>query len=106
MRSLLVLAWLVAGCGPAEPCAGWRDTLDGDGGLQLTQAEHGGAWGQVACFQCHQAWTIHPPDCVEDGWIDHVDEAVDYDDAYSCTACHGMNGTAEDDWVDTTTSAS
>jgi hypothetical protein len=106
VRPLLLSALLVAGCGPSEPCAGWHSTLAGDAGLQLTQAEHGVAWGQTACFQCHQAWSIHPPDCVEAGWIDPIDQAVDYDDPHTCTSCHGMNGTDDDDWVDATSSAS
>ncbi len=106
MRALLLVVALAVGCGPADPCAGWNDSLEGDGGLQLTEAEHGVAWGQTACFQCHQAWTIHPPDCVADGTLEYIDELVDFEDSYSCTGCHGMNGTAEDDWVDTTSSAS
>jgi hypothetical protein len=106
VRALVLLALVAAGCGPAEPCAGWHDTLGGDAGLLLTQAEHGLAWGQTACFQCHQAWTIHPAECVDEAWLDHLDEAVDFEDSHSCTGCHGMNGTTEDDWVDTTSSAS
>ena len=103
---LALLLAALAACGPAEPCAGWRDTLDGDGGLQLTESEHGLAWGQTQCFQCHQAWTIHPVDCVEDGWLDSIDAAVDEEDPHGCTGCHGMNGTSDDDWVDATSSAS
>jgi hypothetical protein len=106
VRLALLLATLLTGCGPAEPCAGWHDALDGDAGLQLTAAEHGPGWGETACFLCHQAWTIHPPECLEDGWLEHLDEAVDYDDTESCTSCHGANGTRDEDWVDTTTSAS
>ncbi len=106
MRALLAALVLAAGCGPADPCASWHDTLEGDGGLQLTQAEHGVAWGQTACFQCHQAWTIHPPDCLEDGWLDPIDASVELEDSYSCTGCHGMNGTSDEDWVDTTSGAS
>ncbi len=106
MRALLLLALLTAGCGPADPCAGWHDSLDGDQGLTVTQDEHGPGWGQTACFQCHQAWTIHPPDCLEDGWIDMIDDMADVDDTHSCTSCHGDNGTSDDDWVDTTASAS
>lgn len=106
MRWALVAALLAAGCGPVDPCAGWNDSLSGDGGLILTASEHGSAWGQSACFQCHQAWRIHPPDCVGDGWLDHIDEAVDLDDSFSCTSCHGMNGTADEDWVDATSGAS
>ncbi len=107
MRAMAVLALLqLAGCGPADPCAGWHDTLEGDQGLALTQAEHGPGWGRATCFQCHQAWTIHPPDCLAEGWLDAIDAASDPEDPYSCTGCHGMNGTDDDDWVDTTTSAS
>ncbi len=97
---------LAAGCGPADPCQGWHDTLEGDAGLQLTQAEHGAAWGQTACFQCHQAWTIHPSGCVEEGWLETLEQAVDYEDPYGCTGCHGMNGTEDADWVDGTSGAS
>ncbi len=106
MSALLLALLLAAGCGSADPCLGWHHSLDGDAGLQLTAAEHGGAWGQTACFQCHQAWTIHPPSCVEDGWMEHIDEAVDYEDNISCTSCHGMNGTTDEDWVDGTSGAS
>lgn len=104
-RALSLAALLAAGCGPAEPCVGWHDTLDGASGLVVTEAEHGPGWGQTECFQCHQIWAIHPADCVEEGWLDLIDQAVDPDDTHSCTSCHGMNGTEGDDWMDTTSGA-
>ena len=100
-RWLLVGLWLV-GCGPSDPCAGWHDALEGDDGLDLTADEHGPGWGQTECFQCHQAWNIHPVDCIDDSWIPFIDETTDVEDTLSCTACHGMNGTSSEDWVDTT----
>jgi len=106
VRLLPALLLILAGCGSTEPCAGWNDTLEGDGGLQLTADEHGPGWGQTACFQCHQAWLIHPADCVEDGWLDHIDQTVVLEDGQSCTGCHGMNGTSDEDWVDATSGAS
>ncbi len=97
---------LLAGCAPAEPCSGWLDATEGDAGLVLTADEHGPGWEETACFQCHQAWNIHPVDCVDEVWLGMIDSVVDEEDTLSCTGCHGMNGTTDQDWVVATTGAS
>ena len=106
MALLLLAALLVPGCDLRDPCTYRHDALDGDEGLHLTQAEHVIGWGHTDCMVCHQAWQIHPVECIDECWVDMIQRNADVGDTYSCTACHGDNGNDEGDWMDTTSSAS
>lgn len=92
--SLLLL--LLACGGPADPCADRRDLAASPAGLDLTAEEHPTGWGHADCFLCHQRWTVHVEDCIDGVAVD-VD-ALEVETVEGCVACHGANGVAE--WQD------
>ncbi len=94
VRMLLVLVVLVAGCDEVAPCDGRGDMVEGDAGLVVTEAEHGSAWGEDACFGCHAAPVLHRTGCTAGVDLSAVREAVAADGPGSCARCHGDNGVA------------
>ncbi len=88
---MLVLALhLLLGCGQ-DPCPD-GSMLDGEQGLVVTAAEHGGAYGVADCDACHARVTLHRTGCTPDVDLEAIQDMVDADGLESCSVCHGDNG--------------
>lgn len=90
----LTILFLVAGCGPVEPCEG-GDMLDGPAGLELAEEEHAIGWGQADCWQCHVESSLHRVGCTAGVDLDAVQDEVRALGLESCGSCHGDNGVGE-----------
>lgn len=85
------MVMLLLACAAEEPCAEASMTHS-PGGLTVTAEEHGVAWGQRECAQCHPVWTIHQQDCVGGLDMEELRARTNPEEPQSCTACHGPNG--------------
>lgn len=90
MSPLLFLALVLGGC-EVDPCPE-TSILDGEGGLAVTEAEHGIGWGEPDCLGCHTRATLHRGECND--LVDYyaLDEWVESEGAAVCADCHGDNG--------------
>ncbi|MDP2310688.1 MAG: hypothetical protein Q8P18_32020 [Pseudomonadota bacterium] len=92
MISLLLLSVLHLACAVPDPCAGTRDLANSPAGLALTEPEHPSGWGSGECFQCHQRWSVHREDCIDDVAVGTIEAGG----LETCAACHGANGAQSD----------
>lgn len=92
LAPLLSLALALAGCDETAPCDGRGDMLASEAGLELTEAEHGPAWGEARCFGCHAAPVLHRTGCTPGVALSGVREEVEQTGLDGCAACHGDNG--------------
>jgi hypothetical protein len=65
---------------------------DGDGGLQVTAAEHPDGWGQADCAECHDLAALHQRGCTDAFDPEFLAGRVAEDGLASCSGCHGDNG--------------
>lgn len=90
VRSVLLLPLLAVGCAP--PICEEGSMLDGELGLEISEAEHPEGWGHAECFACHSTAPLHREGCTPDVDYEALWDFVDAEGDACCVDCHGTNG--------------